>query len=360
MEAPPIMTQPHPCITPGCAKPARLYAGGWRCDDCKPRPFTSAILGQPPASGDTAPPGRDDGPPPDGDDRDRLMWAATALAERGWHVFPCAPGGKRPALREDWEHRATTDTARIARCWATGAFNIGIACGPSRLVVIDLDRPKPGQQPPPDWADEPGITDGADVLATLCERHRQPWPADTFTVRTASGGIHLYFTAPDGAHLRNTAGRLGWLIDTRATGGYVIAPGSSIDGRPYTILNPEPPAPLPAWLAALLTDPDPLPPDVAALPGDLDGEHAAGYAMSALRGEVQRVLDAKEGMRNDTLNAAAFALGQLTAAGILPATLAWRALMTAARTAGLPDREAARTIGSGLASGSRKPRRSAA
>ena len=354
------MTQPHACITPGCGKPARLYPGGWRCQDCKPLPPTSHILGVPPANASDGPPPGPDGGPPPGDDRERLMWAATGLAERGWHVFPCTPGGKRPALREDWEHRATTDTGRIARCWASGPFNIGIACGPSRLVVIDLDKPKPGQQSPPDWADEPGVADGADVLAALCDRHGQPWPSGTFTVRTASGGTHLYFTAPGGAPLRNTAGRLGWLIDTRATGGYVIGPGSSIDGHPYTVVNPEPPAPLPAWLADLLTDPDPPPLDAGALPADLAGGHAAGYALSALRGEVQRVLDAKQGNRNDTLNAAAFALGQLVAAGILPETLAWRALMTAARTAGLSDREAARTIGSGLGSGARKPRRSAA
>ena len=47
---------------------------------------------------------------------------------------------------------------------------------------------------------------GSDVLATLCERHGQPWPGVTFTVATPSGGTHLYYTAPDGAGLRNTAG----------------------------------------------------------------------------------------------------------------------------------------------------------
>jgi hypothetical protein len=296
------------------------------------------------------------------DDRERLLWAATAVAERGWHVFPCQPGGKRPALRADWEHRATTDTARIARCWATGPFNIGVACGPSGLVVIDLDTPKPGQAKPAEWEHDTGVGDGADVLAALCEQARQPWPSETFTVATPSGGTHLYFTAPPGTQLRNTAGRLAWLIDTRADGGYVLGPGSIIDGTPYAVVNPAPPAPLPAWLADRLAA-DPAPPREVTGPafGDgMGGTQATGYALAALRGEVDRVLAAAPGTRNTTLNEAAFALGQLTAAGILPAKLAYDALMTAASTIGLPPREASRTIGSGLGSGARQPRRAAA
>ena len=294
------------------------------------------------------------------DDCQRLSLAATALAERGWHVFPCQPGGKRPALRQDWEHRATTDTARIARCWETGPFNVGVACGPSCLVVIDLDTPKPGEAKPPEHAHDTGVNDGADVLAALCEEAGQPWPAGTtFTVATPSGGMHLYFTAPPGTAYRNTARRLGWLIDTRATGGYVVGPGSVIGDRRYTVVNPDPPAPLPAWLAARLADPDPPEPTGAALGDGIGDRQGTGYALTALRGEVDRVLAARPGTRNDTLNHAAFALGQLTAAGVLPPRLAWDALASAAASIGLPPREAARTIASGLNSGTRKPRRAA-
>ena len=134
-------------------------------------------------------------------------------------------------------------------------YNIGIATGPSGLLVIDLDKPKPGEVPPPRWA-LPGITDGADVLAALCERHGQPFPWETFMVRTRRGGLHLYFTAPPGVRLGNTSGRnergLGWLIDTRGHGGYVVAPGSFVDlpdgtGR-YEVIYDRPPAPLPEWL----------------------------------------------------------------------------------------------------------------
>ena len=179
-----------------------------------------------------------------------LLNAARWCAARGWQVFPLRPGDKRPAFpdhkagdctgrdprcrggHQGWEPRATTDPGRIGRAWARTPYNIGLACGPSGLLVIDLDRPKPGEMPPPQWA-LPGVTDGADVLAALCERHGQPFPWETFMVRTRRGGLHLYFTAPPGVRLGNTAGDsergLGWLIDTRGHGGYVVAPGSFVD-----------------------------------------------------------------------------------------------------------------------------------
>ena len=159
-----------------------------------------------------------------------LLAAALAHAARGWRVFPLRRGDKRPAVK-DWEPRATTDPARIERAWTAGPFNIGIATGPSGLVVLDLDRPKPGEIPPPAYR-QPGIGDGGDVLAVLCEANDQPLPVDTYAVRTGSGGTHLYFTAPPGMTLRNTAKRLGWLIDTRAHGGYVVAAGSTVDRQP--------------------------------------------------------------------------------------------------------------------------------
>ena len=74
-------------------------------------------------------------------------------------------------------------------------------------------------------------------------------------------------------------------------------------------------------------------------------------------GELERVLAAQPGGRNHALNAAAFALGQLTATGLLPAGLASDALAQAAQAIGLPAGEAAATIRSGLTAGTRSPRR---
>lgn len=283
-----------------------------------------------------------------------LLDAALHLAARGWRVIPLRPDDKRPAIR-DWEARATTDPDRIRRAWATTAdLNIGIACGPSGLVVVDLDVPKPGLEVPPDW-DQPGVLDGGDVLAVLAERHRAPLPVETYSVRTASGGEHLYFTAPTGPPLRNTAGRLGWLIDTRAAGGYVVAAGSAIAGRTYTTILDLPPTPLPGWITTLLRATEPT--RSAGIDPLLDAvERRSRYAATALRGELGRVLSAEPGRRNHTLNAAAYALGRLAGSGLLPAGLASDALAQAAAVIGLPAGEAAATIRSGLGAGARNPR----
>jgi hypothetical protein len=318
-----------------------------------------------------------------------LLNAALACAARGWRVFPVRPRAKKPPAfpghkagdctgtdprcrggHTGWEPRATTDPGRIGRAWAAAPYNIGVACGPSGLIVVDLDVPKPGEMPPPEWA-EPGITDGADVLAALCERHGQPFPWETFMVRTGRGGLHLYFTAPPGAQLRNTAGEhgrgLGWLIDTRARGGYVVAPGSVVDlpgggtGR-YEVVYNRPPAPLPDWLTTLLTAPATNPrlecrPAAASQVSDLNR-----YAATALQSEMDRVRAAVEPGRSHALNKAAFHLGQLIAAGALPEDLACAELYDAASvhfgigTPPFTPADARATIRSGITAGKRKPR----
>ena len=275
--------------------------------------------------------------------RVRTLDIARWCAARGWPVFPLRAGGKQPAWHradecprtgdcaeghQTWEQRATADPDQVDRLFGgmTTPLNVGIAAGPSGLVVIDLDMPKPGDQPPPEWA-LPGVSEGADVLAVLCERHGEPFPWETFFVRTRRGGLHLYFTAPPGVRLGNTAGRtprgLGWLIDTRAHGGYVVAPGCHVEDADgsgsYTIGYHRPPAPLPAWLTALLTAPSPdMPLLVRRSDGQQDIRHLDNYARAAIQKECEAVRSAAEGGRTYVLNTAAFNLGQLIATGALP------------------------------------------
>nr|WP_055506809.1 bifunctional DNA primase/polymerase [Nonomuraea pusilla] len=289
-----------------------------------------------------------------------LIRHALAAAARGWYVFPLTPGDKRP-LRgfTDWERHATTDPERIHAMWTRAPFNVGIACGPSGLVVLDLDRPHPGESPPPAW-NLPGVHEGADVLAALCEQAGQPLPLETFTVRTGRGGTHLYFAAPSDVVLGNTAGRLGWKIDTRARGGYVVGPGSVASHGTYEVLHAPNPAPLPTWLTERLTTP--AVPKADTFTGAVPAAYAdvSAYTLAALRGEVETVLSAATGSRNNTLNAAAFRLGRLVAAGYLPRHLAEACLHHAAELAGLGFHETAATIRSGLDAGQRHPRRAAA
>ncbi|MGW4878927.1 bifunctional DNA primase/polymerase [Streptomyces sp. NPDC004262] len=290
------------------------------------------------------------------------LTAALDAASRGWHVFPLIPGNKRPAVR-DWEARATTDRERITRCWTYAPYNVGIATGPSGLLVVDLDTPKtPEDIPPPAWA-MPGVTDGSDVFRVICERHGQPYPRDTHTVRTGRAGQHLYFAAPDGEELRNTAGDsargLGWKVDTRAGGGYVVGAGSIVGQRPYLTVRAGSVAPLPDWLTALLR-PAPLPPQRPVTVPLTAGDRRGKFLNAALNGELARVMASGEHQHNTALYIASVALGQLVAGGELDAYEVTEKLAEAALSVGQGEREARRTIASGLRAGANRPRTVAA
>ncbi|MFI5986361.1 bifunctional DNA primase/polymerase [Streptomyces sp. NPDC051555] len=279
-----------------------------------------------------------------------LLTAALDAAALGWSVFPLRPGQKRPALHpaehcpalgdcagghRKWEDRATSDPDRIRRAWDRIPFNVGIATGPSQLVVVDLDMPKGKGS-----ADAPC---GADTFLALCGRAGQTVPA-TLTVRTPTGGTHLYFSAPHAVRLGNTAGRLGRLIDTRAWGGYVVAPGSVGAGGAYEVTHPAAPAPFPSWLYALLAPKQAL----RQLTGRPATHRTGRYAAAALTAETASVESAPTGERNGTLLRAARALGRFIAAGDLPRDVVEEALQWAGESAGLPAAECRSTIRSGL------------
>lgn len=155
---------------------------------------------------------------------------AATLAALGWRVHPLRLGSKLPML-PGWQHAATNDAATVAAWWTeTPAAGIGIATG-APVIVLDVDtHGKPG----------------AESLAALIAEHG-PLP-QTLTARTASGGLHYYFASSE--PIRNSAGKVGKALDVRGAGGYVVAPPTVVDGRPYSWADLSPIAPAPAWLAA--------------------------------------------------------------------------------------------------------------
>ncbi|SEG36476.1 Bifunctional DNA primase/polymerase, N-terminal [Actinacidiphila yanglinensis] len=277
-------------------------------------------------------------------DHIRALHTALLTALRGLPVFPLSRT-KLPAVRSP--HRdeprstdcrgecgrpghgvydATTDPDRIRALfamapWATG---YGIACGraPHHLVGVDLDV-KHG-------------ADGMAALAALAGRHGFAMPP-TVTVRTPSGGRHLWLTAP--GPVPNSAGRLGPGIDVRGAGGYVVGPGSrTVAGHyllePGTARHPLAPAP-PALL--LLAAP-PAPPSPSTGEGAAPPRHPAEKRAAAL---IRFVLDSREGERNGRLFWAAC---RAYDAGLGDALAP--ALVTAAVHTGLGEREAAATVAS--------------
>ncbi|MEU5534479.1 bifunctional DNA primase/polymerase [Streptomyces sp. NPDC020362] len=292
------------------------------------------------------------------DARTALLKAALTATERGWHVFPLRPGSKPPALHGEktctltgicasghvkWEQRATTDPDRIRAAWSRAPFNVGIATGPSGLIVIDLDVPK-GK----DSSDAPS---GAAIFAALCERAGHTVPT-TYRVRTASGGEHLYFTAPPGLKLGNTAGTVADSVDTRAWGGYVVTAGSITPAGRYEVLCDPETAVLPSWLQTILQPTPTRPTDPLKLPA-VDGRRAA---LAALEAECAVVAAAPEGQRNLTLNRCAFKVGRFVAWGDLPRHVAEEAFQGIGERAGLTAAECRTTIRSALDSSIRKAR----
>jgi hypothetical protein len=287
----------------------------------------------------------------------RLLRAALEAAEAGLYVFPVQPRGKTPAVR-DWESGATRDAEQITAWWAARPYNVGLAVGRSRLLVVDLD-PGRGDTPPAQWA---GARGGWDVLAALATTAGAPMPGDTYTVTTPSSGRHLYYRQPEGLELRNTQSGLGWRIDTRGHGGFVVGAGSVRDEGRYRVTCDAPIAALPGWLANALTPPPPAP-AAGVAPGSnlrLPPTRARAYLAAIIQSETRAVAHAQTGQRHRTLLRAARTLGRLVAGGELDEPTARAALLDAAAghigVEGTTAREVRQTIDDGLAYGAQAPR----
>lgn len=205
----------------------------------------------------------------DPDATSRLAWALFWAVEQGIPVFPlygvedgicacpctpkckgddghkcgseCKAKGKHPLaeIAPQGFQNATTDPDLIRAWWAKYPFaNIGLATGArSRLHVLDIDPRH----------------DGDASLRDLVEVFGSEW-IETRAVRTGSGGFHFFFIQPDELDLRNTTGKLAPGIDSRGTGGYVVAAGSRHEsGAFYEVLDTQLPKPMPAWLIERLT-----------------------------------------------------------------------------------------------------------
>jgi hypothetical protein len=154
--------------------------------------------------------------------------AAAQYAQAGWPVFPArpsradcpAPGScacKAPLTRHGVDD-ATTDLAAVERYWDRYPdANVAIATGGGGPVVLDVD-----------------VAHGRPGYASLNEAIRAGLvPQAMTTVRTPSGGLHLYFAAVPGQRCGSLPDRG---LDWRAERGYVLAPPSAVHGKPYVLV----------------------------------------------------------------------------------------------------------------------------
>ena len=120
-----------------------------------------------------------------------------------------------------------------------------------------------------------------------------------------------------------------------ARGGYVVAAGSLVGRRRYTVLDDRQPVGLSEWLRELLAPP--ARPPAAAVGANSGQARWGSYAHAALEGEVRRVLGAPAGTRNWALNTAAWNLSRLVAADLLARQVVEEALCAAGVAAGYRD-----------------------
>jgi Bifunctional DNA primase/polymerase, N-terminal/Primase C terminal 1 (PriCT-1) len=168
-----------------------------------------------------------------GAERSERLRKSLEYAERGWPVFPCMPGGKKPLTRHG-HLDATTDRSRITAWWNRWPdANIGIPTGEgSGILALDVDQRA-----------------GLDAL----KAEHGELPA-TRTHSTGSGGMHYLLAYPAGAEIRNSAGKLSKGLDVRGEGGYIVVPPSATT-RLYELLDDLPLAAPPEWLTEALRQP---------------------------------------------------------------------------------------------------------
>ena len=275
-----------------------------------------------------------------------LAHALNAL-KRGFHIFPVAPGQKIPhRMAGNWGQTATNDVNQVVRFWTQidPTANIGVACKPSSLLVIDLDTAKK------EWALKGTeweyvhsvygpMVSGEDLWDEMAFKMGDRLDGDTYTVRTGSCGLHLYYRWPSHWPRISQASPVKGVVDVRGNGGqyggYVLGEGSRTEAGTYGydlgrdsgfLLLP------PKWIRQLVAE-KPAPPKRPPT-----GPRPSGSVKSS--GLVETVRNAGEGNRNNALLWAARTMCEERATE----NEALRALGPAASEAGLGDFEIERTI----------------
>lgn len=147
--------------------------------------------------------------------------------------IPLVAGTKRP-LRRGWQHLKDGDFEPVDSWY-------GINPAPD-IVVVD--------------ADPRGYVEGTDSLQQLIEDAQL---RQTYTVRTPSGGWHLYYTKPEEWQPRLHDKRYPG-VELRTTGMYVVAPGAQHNEKRYEVVDALEPQPVPQELIGLWEEkaaPDP-------------------------------------------------------------------------------------------------------
>jgi hypothetical protein len=186
------------------------------------------------------------------------------------HVFPIR-GGTVDRHRGGWKELAASEPGAVAARWRRWPDdNVGVACGPSGLLVLDVDD-KRGK--------------GGSASLELLQLEHGPLPP-TLTATTPSGGRHLYFAVPEPS--ASSVERVGRGLDVRSGGGYVLAPPSrtAVGAYAWDRAGPNKPAEAPAWLVELAGRPNVRAEGAEEPAAELDTEAALARVATFLRDDA--------------------------------------------------------------------------
>lgn len=289
-----------------------------------------------------------------------MIRAALGLARRGLPVFPvwgldggrclcgdagCKSPGKHPIPRRGFLEATTSEAGVLAYWQRHPEANVGMRTGVpfqgGMLLVVDIDQPKAGE------------VGGEDALQQL------PLP-ETLTVRTGSGGLHLWYRAPvDGCPTigsRIVAHGVTWAVDWRGRSGYVLAPPSCHVKGAYRWENRLPVADAPDELLALLHKEPPRMERQPVVLRPLGEGRAAAYLTRAVAGEVEALMRAGEGCRHKQLLRSAYKLGGYYRAGVDADAVQATLLAAWSQVVGAREREARKAICDAWNEGVLRPR----
>ena len=284
------------------------------------------------------------------------MSPAHQLIDAGLHVFPLVgkvpPGGH--GYLDATADPVAFDALQAARPEAT---NIGIQPGRAGLVVVDLDETK-------EAATVPALA----RLHAVAELHGGL--PRTLTVRTGSGGRHLYFRMPgrdlgqmNGIRNPDT-GRTESGVDVRGSKGYVVAPPSihPKTGKPYAWIGGgfdwDQVADMPTWLLDFLDPLEVRAPSLAA-PDWTPPAASTDRDVRRVEGMVRRAVDELSGLgegmsRRTEIQRTAYRLAGLLWTGYAASDLR-AAMMHAAQACGHLDRDTERCIDDAIRDGQGAP-----
>jgi hypothetical protein len=254
----------------------------------------------------------------------------TRFATLSYFIFPLVENTKIPPEGMFWRSMASTDPDEITSWWTKFPHdNVGIDCGKSGILVIDLDS-----------------EEAADHWDEVWDEHEDnSWDDGRYPVVETRRGWHVYFTQPHPPVGNPKQHRLGEGIDVKGAGGMVVGPGSVIDGHEYALVagNLADVPPCPGWLVSLVR-PRRVKSDYTKEQERRKRERPIGGwgAKLLVKQAVNQISNAPPGTRNDRLNTWAYQLRNVDADDV------FGELLAAAEAAGLPEHEARATIRSGL------------